>query len=329
MRIAVTGGAGYIGSVAVHRLVERGDAVTVIDDLSRGHSAALPQAVPLIQLDICNQDAMSGVLQEYDIEAVLHFAALSIAPESVQYPGPYWRVNTYGTLQLLEAAREAGIEIVVLSSTAAVYGAPEQSPIPESATLQPINAYGASKLAAERTLESFANAYGIRSAIFRYFNVAGAVDEIGEDHRPETHLIPRAIETALGHADPVTVFGTDYDTRDGTAIRDYVHVNDLIDAHLLALDHLFAGGATLDPLNLGTRDGASVLEVLNAVEQVSGKFVPRVMSGRRPGDPATLIADSTRATEVLGWQPIRSTLPEIVTSAWEWRRRFPDGYSGD
>lgn len=326
MRIAVTGGAGYIGSVAVQRLVERGDTVTVIDNLFRGHAAALSYSTPLAPVDICDRRAVLGILRRDEIKAVLHFAALTIAPESVSDPGPYWRVNAYGTLQLLDAICEAGIEVVVLSSTAAVYGTPTQSPITESAPLAPINPYGASKLAAERILQSYSTAYGIRSAILRYFNVAGASAAIGEDHRPETHLIPRAIETATGRTGPVMVFGTDYDTRDGTAIRDYVHVDDLIDAHLLALDLLAAGSETLDPINLGTRDGASVLEVLENVEQVTGRAVPTILSDRRPGDPGTLIADSTRAAEVLGWRPVRSSLSDIVRSAWDWRRQFPEGY---
>jgi UDP-glucose 4-epimerase len=326
VRIAVTGGAGYIGSVAVQRLVERGDSVTVIDNLVRGHDAALGPSASLSPIDICDGNAVLSILREHDIKAVLHFAALTIAPESMSDPAPYWRVNAYGTLQLLDAIREAGVEIVVLSSTAAVYGTPKQSPIPETAPLQPINTYGASKLAAERMLQTYSAAYGVRSAIFRYFNVAGASGAIGEDHRPETHLIPRALETAMGRAGPVSVYGTNYDTRDGTAIRDYVHVEDLIDAHLLALDLLAAGGQTLEPINLGTRDGASVLEVLDTIEQVTGGSVPRTFSDRRPGDPDVLIADSSRATAVLGWQPVRSNLGDIVRSAWEWRQKYPRGY---
>jgi UDP-glucose 4-epimerase len=326
VRIAVTGGAGYIGSVAVQRLIGRGDTVAVIDNLFRGHAAALGPSASLAPVDICDRGAILSVLREQNIEAVLHFAAMTIAPESVSDPAPYWRVNAYGTMQLLEAIREAGIEIVVLSSTAAVYGTPKESPIPESAPLKPINTYGASKLAAERILQSYSTAYGMRSAIFRYFTVAGASGAIGEDHCPETHLIPRAIETAIGRAGPVMVYGTDYATGDGTAVRDYVHVEDLIDAHLLALDFLAQGNQTLDPINLGTRDGASVLEVLDTVEQVTARSVPRVLAERRPGDTDALIADSSRAAATLGWQPVRSRLSEVVKSAWEWRRQFPDGY---
>lgn len=329
MRIAVTGGAGYIGSVAVHRLMTQGHAVTVIDDCVRGHAAALAPSVTLMQTDICDRDAVLGILREGEIEAVLHFAALTIAPESVIDPAPYWRVNAYGTLQLLDAIRAAGIEIVVLSSTAAVYGTPKASPIPETAPLQPINPYGASKLAAERILQSYSTAYGLRSATFRYFNVAGASDAIGEDHRPETHLIPRAIDSAIGLAGPMTVYGTDYETRDGTAIRDYVHVEDLIAAHLLALDHLAQGGQSLAPINLGTRDGATVLEVLDTVEQVTGRAVATIRAERRPGDPDSLIAESSRAADVLGWKPVRSGLSEVVRSAWEWRQRYPEGYPND
>jgi UDP-glucose 4-epimerase len=326
VRVAVTGGAGYIGSVAVQRLVARGDEVVAIDNLFQGHAAAVSRTVTLLKIDICDAAAVAGSLREHRIDAVLHFAARTIAPESVRDPGPYWRVNACGTLQLLDSMREAGVDTIVLSSTAAVYGTPETSPVAESAPLRPINPYGASKLAAENIVRSYSDAYGLRHAILRYFNVAGAAGDLGEDHRPETHLIPRTIDSALGRTGPLTVFGTDYPTRDGTAIRDYVHVEDLIDAHLRALDLLREGCQTLGAINLGTRDGASVLEVLEAVEQVTGRTVARVYADRRPGDPASLIADASRANELLSWRPMRSNLLDIVKSAWEWRQRFPDRY---
>lgn len=326
MRIVVTGGAGYIGSTAAARLVVRGDDVVVIDNLSQGHQDALLNGVPLIETDICDRSALTLVLQEYRPDALLHFAALTIAPESVRDPAPYWRVNTGGTLNVLDAMRDADIPAIVFSSTAAVYGTPQQIPIPEDAPLQPINPYGASKLAAERAVASYADAYGLAYAALRYFNVAGASGQIGEDHRPETHLIPSALDAAAGWREPLSVFGTDFPTPDGTAIRDYVHVEDLIDAHLLALDSVVAGNNSLGAINLGTRGGASVREVLDAVERVTGKPVPTRFAGRRPGDPAILEADASRAKSILGWEPHRSSLDEMVSSAWNWRKQFPNGY---
>jgi UDP-glucose 4-epimerase len=326
VRVTVTGGAGYIGSTAVARLVARGDYVVVIDNLSNGHVQALPDGVPLDRIDICDRSAVTSALQLFRPDAVLHFAALTIAPESVRDPAPYWRVNTGGTLNVLEAMRDAAVAAIVFSSTAAVYGNPEQIPIAENAPLEPINPYGASKLAAERAVSSYAEAYGLSYAALRYFNVAGASGEVGEDHHPETHLIPSALNAAAGWREPLSVFGTDFPTADGTAIRDYVHVEDLIDAHLLALDHVVAGGNSLGAINLGTRGGASVREVLDAVERVTGALVPTVYAGRRPGDPAVLVADASRANDVLGWQPHRSNLDEMVSSAWAWRQRFPGGY---
>jgi UDP-glucose 4-epimerase len=326
MRIVVTGGAGYIGSVAVHRLTTRGDAVVVVDNLSQGHAASLPDGVILHNCDIRDRDSLLQVLDTHEADAVMHFAALTIAPESVRDPAPYWSVNAGGTLALLDAMRAARTPLLVLSSTAAVYGTPDVSPIPESAALRPINPYGASKLTAESAVASYAAAYGLAYAALRYFNVAGAAAEVGEDHRPETHLIPSALDAVAGRRPPLSVFGTDYPTRDGTAIRDYVHVEDLIGAHLAALDRLAADRQSLAALNLGTRDGASVREVLTAVERVTGHPVPAHYAARRPGDPPTLIADATRAHKLLGWQPYRSTLDEMIASAWAWRQRFPNGY---
>jgi UDP-glucose 4-epimerase len=326
VRVVVTGGAGYIGSTAIASLVGRGDDVVAIDNLSQGHEQALPSGVPLLRIDIGDPVAVTSALHRYRPDAVLHFAALTIAPESVRDPAPYWRVNTGGTLNVLDAMRDASVPAIVFSSTAAVYGTPVQVPISEDAPLQPINPYGASKLAAERAVASYAEAYDLVHAALRYFNVAGASGDVGEDHRPETHLIPSALDAAAGWREPLSVFGTDFPTPDGTAIRDYVHVGDLVDAHLLALDRVVAGDNALGAINLGTRGGASVREVLDAVERVTGTPVPTVYAGRRPGDPAILVADSSRAESVLGWQPRRSSLDEMVTSAWSWRQRFPSGY---
>lgn len=326
MRVIVTGGAGYIGSVATRQLAARGDEVVVVDNLSQGHRAAVPDGVRLEHLDTTDRDRLVALFQEVRPAAVLHFAALTIAPESVRDPLPYWWVNTGGMIALLDAIRAVGGPALVFSSTAAVYGTPEAVPIPEDAPLEPINPYGASKLAAEHAIATSAAAYGFPYALLRYFNVAGASEEAGEDHTPETHLIPSALDAVAGRREPLSLFGADFPTPDGTAIRDYVHVEDLIDAHLLALDRLVADRASLGAFNLGTRDGASVRDVLAAIERVTGMAVPVVYADRRPGDPGNLVADATRAREILGWEPRRSTLDEMVGSAWRWRERHPNGY---
>ncbi len=326
VKVVITGGAGYIGSVATLRLADRGDDVVVIDNLSQGHRGAVSAEIPVVAVDISDAASVLDVFREHRPAAVLHFAALTIAPESVRDPAPYWRVNVGGTLNVLEAMREVGVPIIVMSSTAAVYGSPEISPVVEEAPLAPINPYGASKLAAERAVASYAAAYGIAFAALRYFNVAGAAGELGEDHRPETHLIPSALDAAVGRREPLSLFGSDFPTPDGTAIRDYVHVADLIDAHLLALDCLCDRKVSVGAVNLGTRDGASVREVLEAVERITGMVVPVTDAPRRAGDPAKLVADAGRARSLLGWDPKRSTLEEMIGSAWDWRKRHPEGY---
>ena len=326
MKIVVTGGAGYIGSVATHRLASRGDDVVVIDNLLQGHRQAVAREIPIVEVDISDAEGILEVVRQHRPDAVLHFAALTIAPDSVRDPSPYWRVNTGGTLNILDAVRQCAVPTVVMSSTAAVYGAPEQSPVAENAPLAPINPYGASKLAAERAIAAYADAYGFAYAALRYFNVAGATAVLGEDHRPETHLIPSALDAAAGRRGPLAVFGSDFPTADGTAIRDYVHVEDLVDAHLLALDRLQATNASLGSLNLGTRDGASVLDVLTSVERIAGMPLTVTRAPRRPGDPAQLVADASRARDLLGWIPHRSTLDQMVGSAWQWRQDRPGGY---
>ena len=327
MKIVVTGGAGYIGSAATHRLAADGHDVLVIDNLYQGHIAALPAGTHFVQVDITDADAVRETLTDYRPDAAMHFAALTIAPESVQDPSPFWRVNLTGTLNLLDAMRTAGTSKLVFSSTAAVYGVPEHLPVSEDASKAPINPYGATKLAAEQAIATFAHAYGISTAVLRYFNVAGASGDTGEDHSPETHLIPNVILAAAGRAPALTVYGTDFPTRDGTAIRDYVHVLDLADAHTLALEALHTGEGPIGAFNLGTRDGATVREVVEAVERVTGKSVPVQYAERRPGDPPVLVANSTRAREVLGWEPRRSTLDEMVDSAWKWHQAHPNGYT--
>jgi UDP-glucose 4-epimerase len=326
VRVIVTGGAGYIGSVATRALASRGEDVVVIDNLAQGHRAAVSNQILVVDLDITDVAGVLDVFRAHRPDAVLHFAALTIAPESVRDPAPYWRVNVGGTLNVLDAMRATNVPIIVMSSTAAVYGTPERSPVAEDAPLAPINPYGASKLAAERAVASYAAAYEFAFAALRYFNVAGAAGDLGEDHRPETHLIPSALDAAAGRREPLSVFGDDFPTPDGTAIRDYVHVEDRVDAHLLALDQMRDTKTSLGAINLGTRDGASVREVLKAVGQITGAAVPEIAAPRRPGDPAELIADATRARDLLGWHPIRSTLDEMIDSAWSWRQRHPAGY---
>ncbi|MCA9862208.1 MAG: UDP-glucose 4-epimerase GalE [Thermomicrobiales bacterium] len=328
MKIVVTGGAGYIGSAATHRLAAGGHDVLVIDNLHQGHVAAVPGGARFARVDITDALALREVVCEFRPEAVMHFAALTIAPESVIDPAPYWRVNLAGTLNLLDAMRAAGTSKLVFSSTAAVYGVPEHLPVKEDAAKNPINPYGAAKLAAEEAIATYAQAYDFSTAVLRYFNVAGASDAIGEDHAPETHLIPNVLFAAAGRAPALTVFGTDFPTRDGTAIRDYVHVLDLADAHTLALEALQREEGTLGAFNLGTRDGATVREVVETVERVTGENVPIQFADRRPGDPPVLVADSTRARTVLGWEPERSTLDEMVASAWRWFQANPGGYPG-
>jgi UDP-glucose 4-epimerase len=323
MRILVTGGAGFIGGVAVELLAQRGDDVVVLDNLWRGEAGGVRDGVQLKVADLRDADAVRAFVQETAPDAVMHFAAATIVPESVSDPATYFAINVVGSHNLLVAMNEAGVRRFVFSSTAAVYGVPEQIPVTEDAPTHPINPYGLSKLMVEQMLECHASAYGLNYVTFRYFNVAGATESQGEHHEPETHVIPVALQTLLGKREKFNVFGTDYPTPDGTAIRDYVHVVDLADAHLLAIDKL---DRTLGAFNLGTRDGFSVKQIVDAVEQVTGKPLPVDYGPRREGDPPALVADSTKARTVLGWQPNRSTLDQMIGSAWDWMQRHPNGY---
>lgn len=323
MRVLVTGGAGYIGGVTVERLLERGEDVVVLDNLWRGHAAAVPDGVSLLNCDLRDASATRLAVRAAQPDAVLHFAAATLVPESVARPADYFEANVVGSHNLLVAMREAGVNRLVFSSTAAVYGTPQALPIDEEHPTDPINPYGRSKLMVEQMLEWHAAAYGLRFAALRYFNVAGATVAHGEDHEPETHVIPVALQVLQGKRPRFAIFGTDYPTDDGTAVRDYVHVVDLADAHLLALDRL---DQPLGAINLGTRDGFSVRQIVDAVERVTGRTLPIVVEPRRAGDPPALVADSGKAARLLGWEPRYSTLDQMVESAWAWSNAHPDGY---
>jgi len=321
-KILVTGGAGYIGSVVTELLVARGFPVVVVDNLTQGHRAALPDAVEFFRADLLEPEQIARVFEEHPIEAVIHLAAVSVVGESVRQPLRYYQQNVTGLLNLLEAMCRAGTRRIVFSSTASVYGTPEHLPLTEAAPLRPVNPYGWTKVVGEQILADAAEAHGIRAITLRYFNVAGATERCGEAHRPETHLIPCLLEVALGQRPHLELFGTDYDTPDGTGIRDYIHVLDLAEAHLLALEKTQHVAGVY---NLGTNRGYSVREVIACVETVTGKKIPVREMPRRPGDAPRLVASFERAQRELGWQPRRS-LEEMVASAWRWRQRHPNGY---
>ncbi len=327
MNILVTGGAGYVGSHAARLLAREGHRVWVYDNLSRGHAAAV-QVLPLIRGNLSDREKLTKLMRENQIEAVMHFAAFALVGESVTDPDLYYENNVVGSLRLLQAMRDAGVAKIVFSSTTATYGEPEKSPIAETTPQQPINPYGFSKLAVEHLLDDFAAAYGIGFAALRYFNASGASADgvIGEDHRPESHLIPLVLQVALGQREKITIFGDDYPTPDGTCVRDYIHVDDLAAAHLRALDRLQPGRGL--KMNLGSGVGYSVQQVIDTCRQVTGHAIPSVMGRRRPGDPPALVADSSLARRTLDWQCCYSDLLTIVTSAWNWHRTHPQGYGG-
>ncbi len=321
MRVLVTGGAGYIGSHMVKLLAGTGAEVTVLDDLSTGHADAV-RGGTFVRGDIADVSSTAALLKKHGIEAVIHFAACSLVAESVANPLKYYARNVGGTTSLLAAMRDAGVGKMVFSSTAAVYGNPQRLPIDEAHPLQPVNPYGATKLAIERLLADCHAAYGIRSATLRYFNAAGAEPEsgLGERHDPETHLIPLVLRAA-SRSTPVSVFGSDYPTRDGTCVRDYIHVSDLCVAHLHALDWL--GGGGFESFNLGNGDGATVLEVIEAARRITGREIKIIHAPRRAGDPPSLVADATKAKRVLGWQPKHAAIATIVRDAWRWEETRP------
>lgn len=326
MAVLVTGGAGYIGSHAVAALQERGEEIVVVDNLQQGHKEALLGG-KLYVGDLRDSDFLDTVFKENEIDSVIHFAANSLVGESMKLPGKYYHNNVYGTLCLLEKMNEYGVKRIVFSSTAATYGEPENVPIDEYDRTLPTNAYGETKLAMEKMMKWFDVANGIKYISLRYFNAAGAHESgrIGEDHSPETHLVPIVLEAALGKRPHISVFGDDYATEDGTCIRDYIHVSDLADAHVLAVDRL-RGGADSSVYNLGNGHGFSVKQVIEIARAVTGRDIAAVIEPRRAGDPAVLVASSARARSELGWNPSRSDLKNIIASAWGWHQANPNGY---
>jgi UDP-glucose 4-epimerase len=324
MKLLVTGGAGYIGSIVAQRLLAAGHEVTVLDNLQQGHREAVPEAAELVEVDLTDAPSVErAVAQGFD--GVIHFAALALVAESVAKPEIYWRTNVLGSRNLLDAMRAADVKRLVFSSTCAVYGEPDRVPIDEASVTRPVNSYGNSKLAVDLMIGDECRAHGLGAVSLRYFNVAGASGDLGEDHEPETHLIPNVLRAAQGLQPEVKIFGTDYDTADGTAVRDYIHVEDLSDAHELAIEKARPGEHQI--FNLGNGNGFSVREVIEAVREVTGKEVPVVEEGRRPGDPPMLVAACTKAREELGWQPRKAELADMVADAWAFAEERPKGYA--
>ncbi len=325
--ILVTGGAGYIGSITVERLVGAGRRVVVLDDLSKGHREAVPEGATLVVGSVGDRALVASTLREHDVDAVIHFAARSLVGESMRRPGEYYESNVVFGGRLLDAVDDAGVRKIVFSSSAGVYGEPESVPIVETQSTRPVNVYGETKLAFEKMLSLRSSATGLRHISLRYFNAAGASERFGEDHDPETHLIPIALKVALGVLPELTVFGDDYDTPDGTCVRDYIDVRDLSDAHILALGALDEGRSGV--YNLGNGEGASVLSVIETVQRVTGRRLRVVMGERREGDPASLVASSALAERELGWRPSHPGLEDMVEAAWGWAEAHPGGYGSN
>ena len=327
MAILVCGGAGYIGSHAVHALVEKGEQVVIVDNLQTGHRGALNPAAKFYEGDIRDTAVLDKIFTENKIEAVIHFAANSLVGESMEKPLLYFNNNVYGMQVLLEAMVRHGVDKIVFSSTAAVYGEPKRVPIHEDDETCPTNTYGETKLTMEKMMKWVSRANGVRYVSLRYFNAAGALPDgsIGEDHKTETHLIPLILQVPTGRRDHITVFGDDYPTPDGTCLRDYIHVVDLADAHVLALEYLRKGGAS-DIFNLGNGQGFSVKEMIAAAEKATGRSIKVEIGARRAGDPAQLIASSEKARTVLGWKPQFTDVEQVIGTAWRWHEHHPHGY---
>lgn len=327
MSILVLGGAGYIGSHAVDQLIEKGYAVAVVDNLQTGHEKAIHEKATFYKGDIRDKAFLESVFEKENVEGVVHFAANSLVGESMEIPLTYLNNNVYGTQIVLEVMEKFGVKAIVFSSSAATYGEPEQIPITEDMRTNPESTYGDTKLIMEKMMKWCDIAYGIKFVALRYFNVAGAKADgsIGEDHHPESHLVPIILQVALGQREELSIFGDDYPTEDGTCIRDYVHVVDLIDAHILALEYLKKGGES-NIFNLGSSSGFSVQQMLEAAREVTGKEIPAKVVPRRKGDPSTLIASSDKAREILGWEPKNTNVSEIIASAWNWHQSHPHGF---
>lgn len=327
MSILVLGGAGYIGSHAVDQLITRGYEVVVVDNLVTGHRKAINEKATFYEGDCRDKDFLTSVFEKEAIDGVIHFAAFSLVGESVEKPLKYFNNNTYGMMELLEVMHEHDVKHIVFSSTAATYGEPKEIPIKETAPTDPKNPYGESKLMMEKMMKWCDEAYGMKYVALRYFNVAGAKADasIGEDHDPETHLVPIILQVALGQREALMIFGDDYDTPDGTCIRDYVQVEDLIDAHIRALNYLKDGNES-NTFNLGSNNGYSVKEMLDAAREVTGKEIPAKIAPRRAGDPAKLVASSEKAKEILGWAPTYTDVKDIIATAWNWHVSHPKGY---
>jgi UDP-glucose 4-epimerase len=324
MNVLVTGGAGYIGSVVVEILIREKFSVVVVDNLVEGHRAAVPDTIPFLREDVGNRDAMKKIFADHDIDAVIHMAGETLVSKSMTHPEDYFRNNVAKGIELLEAMRETEVRKIIFSSTAALFGNPEFTPITEEHPTNPINAYGRSKLMFEQMMEWYNSAHGLNYVSLRYFNAAGATEEHGEDHSIETHLIPIILQTALGQREYVEIYGTDYDTRDGTCVRDYIHVEDLAVAHVEALRRM--GDIGPRKLNLGNGEGYSVSEVIDAARQTTGYPIPARNAERRPGDPAVLVASSKRTHELLGLTPRYPDIRQIVEAAWKWHFAHPNGY---
>jgi len=326
LTVLITGGAGYIGSHAVHGFLDAGYKVVVLDDLSTGVRENLAAAAQFYQGDIADRTLLDTVLRQHQIDGVLHFAGSAIVPASVGEPASYYRNNAFRSLELLDFLISRGVKRFLFSSSAAVYGIPANAtPVSEASLLNPLNPYGWSKLIMEKILQAYDDAFGLRFVALRYFNAAGATAKLGEHHEPETHLIPNLLAVALGRKEYVSVFGDQYATPDGTAIRDYIHIADLCNAHLLALEYLRNGGAS-ECLNLGNEHGYSVMEVIATARQITGGKIEVRVEPPRPGDPSCLVADAGKARSILGWKPKYPELERIIRTAWDWHRAHPEGY---